>query len=117
MSKNLLDIRGPSVRTWGNDHRMPGLLLDDIAPVLHDREGRNGTMVRPDDASWVITPRNHTTPGHVHGRVGRVVPSRVPWPFAVPGELDHRFTPSVWTHAPLNGDGRKVEDNYEEDRD
>ena len=98
---------------------MPRLLLDNITTVLQNREGRNGTshLLRCNDASWVIGPGNDTTLAHVHGRVCGVGPSRVSWPFAVPWELEHRFTPGVWTASPLNGGGRKLNHNEEEDRD
>ena len=118
-SGDLLNRWGLSTHTGRDDHRIPGLLLDYITAVLHDRHRRNRTSCWDrlwNDGSW-ISRVNHTALGHVHGWVCGAGSPRVPRPFAVPWELDHGLTPSVWTTTPLNSNGRKVCHNNEEDRD
>ena len=72
-SRDLLNRRGMSIRTRRDDHRISRLLLDDIAAVLQNGHSRNRTscdLLRPNNGSRVVSPRNHaTTLWHVHGWV------------------------------------------------
>ena len=120
-SRNLLDRRSLSVHSRRNDHRIPGLLLDHITTIPPNRQSINWTsrrdLLSSNHASRNISPGNDIPIGHVYCWVCGVWSPRVPWPFTVPWKLEHGFTPGIWAAAPLNGDGREVDHNKEEDRD
>ena len=117
-SRDLLNCRGLPAHSRRNDHRIPRLLLDNIAAILQNRHSRNRTSrrLRCGYGSRIVRPGNNTTLGHLHGWVCGVGSSRITWPFTIPGELDHGLTPGVGVAAPLNGGGREVDHDNEKDR-
>ena len=115
MSRDLLNRRGLSIYSRRNNHRIPRLLLDDIATVPHNRHGINRTSRL--DLLWDVSPGNDIPIGHAYGWVCGTGSPRVSWPFTVPWEFNHGFTPCIWAAAPLNGVGRNVDHNKEEDCD